>query len=135
MDTIKIDNQDYNLNDLSEQARNLVTSLQYADRRLKELQDDVALTQTAINAYGMVLAKNLPEEAHPNKKNGVVTINNKKYVFDDFSEKARGNAVSIDKASKKLADLNAQIALVKTARAAYAKSLNESNELRNTSQH
>ncbi|MDY0189344.1 MAG: DUF6447 family protein [Desulfuromonas sp.] len=122
---LKIDGREYDLEDLSQETRSQIGSLQYADRRIKETQDELALTQTAINAYAVNLGRKMPKEARANRKKNTVTINDKKYLIDDFDENSKGLVFSIHKAQKKQLQLKADLALYQTARAAYAKGLNE----------
>ena len=51
MPTIKIDNQDYDLDTLSIEARAQLTSLQFVDAELARLQAQAAVLQTARMAY------------------------------------------------------------------------------------
>ena len=51
MPIIKIDDTSYDLDKLSPDARAQVEMLLAAEQRIKELQRDLAITQTARNAY------------------------------------------------------------------------------------
>ncbi|WP_395400474.1 hypothetical protein ACHMW6_23815 [Pseudoduganella sp. UC29_106] len=57
---IKIDGVEYSLSSLSEAARRELAMLQATDAKLAELQRDVAINQTARNAYANALAALLP---------------------------------------------------------------------------
>ncbi|MDP3301983.1 MAG: DUF6447 family protein [Sulfuricurvum sp.] len=52
-----------------------------------------------------------------------VTINDKEYKLEDLSEEAKAQLVSIQVVDQKLADLNTQVAIMQTARNAYAQAL------------
>ena len=52
-----------------------------------------------------------------------VTIGNKEYNLDNLSEKAKAQLANLRVADKEISRLQVQIALVKTARRAYAQSL------------
>lgn len=60
MPTIKIDDREYDTDTLSSEARQQLQMLIAADNRLRELQRDVALVQTARNAYLATLKSHLP---------------------------------------------------------------------------
>ena len=60
MPTIKIDNQDYDLDTLSTEARTQLQSLQFVDAELARLQAQAAVLQTARMAYAKGLNEALP---------------------------------------------------------------------------
>ena len=60
MPTIKIDNQDYDLDTLSTEARTQLQSLQFVDAELARLQAQAAVLQTARMAYAKALNEALP---------------------------------------------------------------------------
>ncbi|MBS0355294.1 MAG: hypothetical protein JSR83_15505 [Proteobacteria bacterium] len=55
MATIKIDNQEYDLDTLSADARTQLAGIQFVDQELARLQAHVAALQTARNAYASAL--------------------------------------------------------------------------------
>ena len=55
MPTIKIDDTEYELDSLSEEAKAQLTALQATDRRILEAQQDLAILQTARIAYAAAL--------------------------------------------------------------------------------
>jgi hypothetical protein len=55
MPTIKIDNQEYELDSLSNEAKAQLASLQYVDAELTRLQAQAAAFQTARIAYSKAL--------------------------------------------------------------------------------
>jgi len=57
---ITVDNVEYELDELSEQARVQLAHLQFADAEIQRLQTLIALTQTARTAYFNELKANLP---------------------------------------------------------------------------
>ena len=61
MATIKIDDKDYDVDDLSEEAKAQVGSLNFVDAELNRLQLKVAAMQTARNAYAAALNSMLGE--------------------------------------------------------------------------
>ena len=60
MPTIKIDNQDYDLDTLSIEAKAQLQSLQFVDSELARLQAQAAVLQTARMAYSKALQEALP---------------------------------------------------------------------------
>lgn len=62
MPTIKIDNQDYDLDTLSIEAKAQLQSLQFVDAELARLQAQAAVLQTARMAYSKALQAALPSQ-------------------------------------------------------------------------
>ncbi len=62
MPTIKIDNKDYDLDALSAEARAQLISLQATDQEIQRLQIQLAIAQTARNAYAKALQELLPTQ-------------------------------------------------------------------------
>ncbi|ASK17932.1 DUF6447 family protein [Vreelandella alkaliphila] len=60
--TVTIDGQEYNLSDLSENARNQLTNLRLTDQEIQRLNQQLAIAQTARAAYANALKKELPEQ-------------------------------------------------------------------------
>jgi len=60
MPTIKIDNQDYDLDSLSDNAKAQLQSLQFVDAELQRLNAQAAVLQTARIAYVNALKAELP---------------------------------------------------------------------------
>ena len=62
MKTITIVGKEYELDDLSKDAKAQVDSIVMCDRKLAELQSEAAIVQTARNAYVAALQELLPKE-------------------------------------------------------------------------
>ncbi len=62
MATIKIDDKDYDIDDLSDEAKAQVVSLNFVDGELNRLNLKVAAMQTARNAYAAALNSLLGED-------------------------------------------------------------------------
>ena len=60
MPAIKIDNRDYDLDTLSDEAKAQLQSLQFVDAELQRLQAQIAVLQTARMAYAKALQEALP---------------------------------------------------------------------------
>ena len=63
MPTITIDGKDFDLDDLSKDAKAQIDSIVLCDRKLAELQSEAAIIQTARNAYVGALQELLPKDA------------------------------------------------------------------------
>ena len=61
MPTIKIDDKDYDLDTLSDQAKAQLASLKFVDSELSRLQAKIAVLQTARGAYAKALNEALPK--------------------------------------------------------------------------
>ncbi|ADU64992.1 hypothetical protein Selin_0235 [Desulfurispirillum indicum S5] len=57
--TITIDGKNYNLDELSEGARDQITNLRVTDQQMAQLQQQLAIAQTARAAYAQALQKEL----------------------------------------------------------------------------
>jgi len=62
MTTIKIDDKDYDVDEMSDNAKAQLISIQYCDQELQRLQLQVAAIQTARMAYGRALHEALEGE-------------------------------------------------------------------------
>lgn len=60
MPIITIDNQEYELNNFSDEAKAQLASLQFVDAELQRLSAQAAVLQTARVAYSSALQKSLP---------------------------------------------------------------------------
>lgn len=54
-----------------------------------------------------------------------ITIDGIEYDPEAFSDEAKAQLISLQVVDRKLADLNTEVAIVQTARAAYAKALSK----------
>jgi hypothetical protein len=61
MPTIRIDNKDYDTDQLSDAAKAQLTSLQVTDAEIQRLNIQLAIAQTARNAYARALGELLPK--------------------------------------------------------------------------
>ena len=60
--TITIDDKDYNLDDLSDECKAEIQSLQFCEGEIVRLNNELAVTGTARIAYQRAVAKLLEEE-------------------------------------------------------------------------
>ncbi len=61
MPTVKIDGKDYDSESLSVEAKSQLTSLQVTDAEIQRLQIQLAIAQTARNAYALALKSALSD--------------------------------------------------------------------------
>ncbi|MBB1485311.1 DUF6447 family protein [Oceanospirillum sediminis] len=61
MSKINIDGKDYDLNTLPEEAQKQILSLQVCDQKIRNTEQELAILQTARNAYALALKGQLPE--------------------------------------------------------------------------
>jgi len=62
MPNINIDGKEFELDDLSKDAKAQIDSIVLCDRKLAELQSEAAIVQTARNAYVAALQELLPKD-------------------------------------------------------------------------
>lgn len=60
MATVSINDKEYNLDDLSEEAKQYLASLQYAQNEIKKTQGMLACLNTAASTYSKLLENELP---------------------------------------------------------------------------
>ncbi|MGC9387017.1 MAG: DUF6447 family protein [Hydrogenovibrio sp.] len=124
MAKVTIDDVEYQLADLSDEVKNTLQSMNFVDKKIVDLQMELAATKTARNAYGRSLSENLPDQQTELDEN-VLRIDDKKYLLSDLSDNARGQAASIRFCDQQLSRLESELAIVQTARQAYAKAVRE----------
>lgn len=61
--TVTIDGKEYKLSELNDKAKADLSSLQLVDRKIAEAQQQLAILQTARNAYAQSLGQQLPKDA------------------------------------------------------------------------
>lgn len=62
MPKITVDNIEYNTEDLSENGKAQLASLQFLEVQMKKLQSEIAVYQTARNSYATALKTELDNE-------------------------------------------------------------------------
>ena len=63
MATLTIDGKDYDTEQLNDAAKAQVTNVQLVDQKIAQLQQELAIMQTARNAYANALQAELPKES------------------------------------------------------------------------
>lgn len=59
---VNINGTRYNLNDLSEEARNQLFNLRTAEQEITRIKQQLSMIETARNAYARALSEALPKE-------------------------------------------------------------------------
>lgn len=75
MSTIKIDNQTYELGQLSEEAKAQLVSLQATEAEIQRLNIQLAIAQTARSAYAVALKAALPTPLEAMSEDGSLKLN------------------------------------------------------------
>ena len=63
MATLTIDGKEYDTEQLSDAAKAQLTNVQLVDQKIAQLQQELAIMQTARNAYANALQAELPKES------------------------------------------------------------------------
>jgi len=66
--TWTIDDKEYNIADLSEGAKSQIVNLQVVDQEITQLKQQLAIMQTARNAYGLALNTEIADKKTKAKK-------------------------------------------------------------------
>ena len=61
--TITIDDKEYLIEDMSDEAKAQVNSLKVVDQKIANLEQEIAIMKTARNAYARALGAALPKDA------------------------------------------------------------------------
>jgi hypothetical protein len=59
--TVTIDDKEYTLDNLSDKAKNDMASMRVVDQKIEQNKQELAILQTARNAYARSLKEQLPE--------------------------------------------------------------------------
>jgi len=63
MAKVTIDAKEYDTDALSDEAKNNIQNVQYCEQKMAELKRELAIAQTARNAYAQALKGSLPKDA------------------------------------------------------------------------
>ena len=63
MAKVTIDGKEYDTENLSDEAKSNIQNVQFCEQKIAELKRELALTQTARNAYAQALKGALPKDA------------------------------------------------------------------------
>ncbi len=68
MATIKIDEKEYNLDELSNEVKSYIASIQFVDAELRKLNSQAAVLRTARTSYAKSLSDLLPKSQNKKTK-------------------------------------------------------------------
>ncbi|UQB42418.1 hypothetical protein JX580_00440 [Thiomicrospira microaerophila] len=117
---LTINGKNYDIDSLSDQAKQQLMNLQFADGEIQQLKNKIALTNMARSSYLQVLNQHLPEKtAAANKKKDVITVDGKRYCLDDFNDEGKVQVQNLQVVAQLLDRLNSELAITQTARNGY----------------
>lgn len=112
--------KNYDMDSLSDQAKQQLMNLQFADGEIQQLKNKIALTNMARTTYAQALNQHLPEKtAAANKKKDVITIDDKRYSIEDFDDEGKIQVQNLQAVAQLLDRLNSELAITQTARNGY----------------
>lgn len=76
MPRIKLDDIEYNSEDLSENAKAQLVSLQFTDAQIRKLKQEIAISETARQAYIAALKREI-------KDSGIQSVSDESYASED----------------------------------------------------
>lgn len=117
---LTLNGQNYDLDTLSDQAKQQLLNLQFADDQIQQIKNKIALTNMARTSYLQALSPHLPQKtAAANKKKDIITIDDKRYSLDDFDEAGTLQVQNLQAVTLRLNQLNSELAITQTARNSY----------------
>jgi len=124
---ITVNGKKYNEKKLNSKTKKQLQFLRITEDEIKSINKKIMINKTARNVYGIAIMKNLPEKtAAANRKNGIVTINEKKYLETDLNEKMKNDILVLKNIDKNLSELQINLAIASTAKNVYTQALVES---------
>ena len=129
MAIITVNGKKYNEKKLNSKTKKQLQFLRVTEDEIESINKKIMINKTARNVYGIAIMKNLPEKtAAANRKNGIVTINEKKYLETDLNAKMKNDILVLKNIDKNLSDLQINLAIASTAKNVYTQALVESLE-------
>lgn len=127
MAIITINGKQYNDKKFTQTTKNILASLNFTNNEINKINLQISIYQTSKSAYSSSILKNLPEkQAAANRKNGIVTINDKKYLEEDISDKLKSDILVFKTINKKLEEFTIQLAVLNTSKNVYSNALIQS---------
>ena len=121
--TLDIDGKSYELDDLSDEAKAQIVNIQFVDNQLQQLQNELAVSDTARIGYTNALKRELSNKEKQHPMADKIKIGDNEYSADDFSETGKVHLASITFTIEKLQELNNMQALLQRAKNSYVDSL------------
>lgn len=127
MAIITINGKQYNDKKFTQTTKNILASLNFTNNEINKINLQISIYQTSKSAYSSSILKNLPEkQAAANRKNGIVTINDKKYLEEDISDKLKSDILVFKTINKKLEEFTIELAVLNTSKNVYSNALIQS---------
>ena len=129
MAIITINGKQYNDKKFTQATKNIVASLNFTNNEINKVNLLISIYQTSKNAYSNSIVNNLPQKlAAANRKNGIITINDKKYFEEDLSDKLKSDILVFKTINKKLQEFTIELAVLNTSKNVYSNALAQSLE-------
>ena len=129
MAIITINGKQYNDKKFTQATKNIVASLNFTNNEINKVNLLISIYQTSKNAYSNSIVNNLPQkQAAANRKNGIITINDKKYFEEDLSDKLKSDILVFKTRNKKLQEFTIELAVLNTSKNVYSNALAQSLE-------
>ena len=127
MAIITINGKQYNDKKFTKTTKNILASLNFTNNEINKINLQISIYQTSKSAYSSSILKNLPEkQAAANRKNGIVTINDKKYLEEDISDKLKSDILVFKTINRKLQEFTIELAVLNTSKNVYSNALIQS---------
>ena len=127
--TITLSNRDFKLYCPEESHAELYSLAAKLDNEINKVNLLISIYQTSKNAYSNSIVNNLPQkQAAANRKNGIITINDKKYFEEDLSDKLKSDILVFKTINKKLQEFTIELAVLNTSKNVYSNALAQSLE-------
>ena len=127
MSIITINGKQYNDKKFTKTTKNILASLNFTNNEINKINLQISIYQTSKSAYSSSILKNLPEkQAAANRKNGIVTINDKKYLEEDISDKLKSDILVFKTINRKLEEFTIELAVLNTSKNVYSNALIQS---------
>ena len=112
MAIITINGKQYNDKKFTKTTKNILASLNFTNNEINKINLQISIYQTSKSAYSNSILKNLPEkQAAANRKNGIVTINDKKYLEEDISDKLKSDIIVLKTIKRKPEEFTIELAI------------------------
>ena len=129
MAIITINGKQYNDKKFTQATKNILASLNFTNNEINKVNLLISIYQTSKNAYSNSIVNILPQkQAAANRKNGIITINDKKYFEEDLSDKLKSDILVFKTINKKLQEFTIELAVLNTSKNVYSNALAQSLE-------
>ena len=123
VEKIEMDGEEYDLNDLSDSAKAQVLNLQFVEAQLIQLQNELAVSDTARIGYARALKSELKKLGKSQYMVQKIKIDDVEYIYEDLTDTARSLLKSIDFIVAKVTNLENMQAIMQRAKNSYIETL------------